>query len=312
MKKFWILAVLIVTGCDPYLGISTTVPHTVSEPHALEPKEAHALHELSERYLNEPNLTSDLADIANKIKKAAEQGDRKAQYELGKIYFDGSGTPQDLTKAAKWFKKAAENGFAKAQYHLGITYMHIAIEAEVKAIIKKESNTDYEKTKQDAFKWLELAYPKLKQFAESEDPEAQFMLTRLYMAWDAIKDENKAAEWREKALENFKKAAELGSVKAQRNIAEIYSFYPINEIEMVKWYRKAAEQEDAIAQYRLGSHYKVTKKYHAQAIEWLKKAAQRGHFEAQYELGQIFDSGAWTPEDDTQIKAFHNDIEAIK
>jgi len=53
-------------------------------------------------------------EAAEKLQKAAEQGNADAQYELGLLYLFGKGVPKDREKTAECFRKAAAQGHAEA------------------------------------------------------------------------------------------------------------------------------------------------------------------------------------------------------
>jgi len=55
---------------------------------------------------------------AEKVRKAAEQGDAQAQAQLGWKYYKGTGVPQNHAEAFAWWRKAAEQGNKSAQYWL--------------------------------------------------------------------------------------------------------------------------------------------------------------------------------------------------
>ncbi|MDA9976050.1 sel1 repeat family protein [Alphaproteobacteria bacterium] len=63
-----------------------------------------------------------------------------------------------------------------------------------------------------------------------------------------------------------------------------------NKVESVKWFRKSAEQGNAKAQRNLGWMYKkgngVTKDY-AEAVKWYRKAAEQGLAGAKASLGKM-------------------------
>ena len=67
-------------------------------------------------------VPEDFIEEAERIRKAADQGNADAQFRLGMRYYFGRGVQQDYTEAAKWFRKAAEQGYADAQFLLGILY----------------------------------------------------------------------------------------------------------------------------------------------------------------------------------------------
>ena len=54
-------------------------------------------------------------EAAERLRKAAEQGDASAQFNLGNLYFTGQGVPQDYAKAIEWFGKAAAQGHTEAK-----------------------------------------------------------------------------------------------------------------------------------------------------------------------------------------------------
>ena len=72
--------------------------------------------------LSTVTLAEDKPATPEKIKAAAESGDRNAQYQLGNMYGSGQGVSKDYVEAAKWYRKAAEQGVAKAQLGLGVMY----------------------------------------------------------------------------------------------------------------------------------------------------------------------------------------------
>ena len=69
-----------------------------------------------------PTGTTYTVDI-EKLRAAAEQGDRDAQSELGSCYFYGRGIDKDDTEAVKWLQIAAKQGQTDAQYQLGLCYL---------------------------------------------------------------------------------------------------------------------------------------------------------------------------------------------
>ncbi|MBW8039119.1 MAG: SEL1-like repeat protein [Planctomycetes bacterium] len=379
VTKFYTVVLLIFTGCHNSLDTTMRVPYEHSEGQHIrtakdelddmtrrsqptsptqnleisitDKSKPNAPYGLAERKTDQLEPNSNLTNVANRLKKAAEQGDAQAQYELGHIYREGLGLPKNPTKAAYWFKKASEKGFAKAQFYLGIVALtDIALGMRLQNVYEEQPDAaarlekEFKRIEADGRESQRLAYPKIKHLAMEGDAEAQYILSRMYTGMlPDIKDKDKASEWRLKAIENNKKAAEHGSIKAQRILGEIYSFQK-NEIEKIKWYKKAADQGDPITQYRLGSHYRFRKKDYAEAIKWLEKAANQGHFQAQHELAsyykekkdyskaitwyrqaaqqgdvgaqfrlaQILNSGKWAPVHGDEIKAFHNDAEAIR
>ena len=93
-----------------------------------------------------------------------------------------------------------------------------------------------------------------------------------------------------KAVECYRKAAEKGYARGQRNLGYMYENgegVAKNYTEAVKWYRKAADQGLAQAQYDLGRMYEKgygVKKDQNTANLWYQKAASQGHEKARKKL----------------------------
>jgi TPR repeat protein len=130
---------------------------------------------------------------------------------------------------------------------------------------------------------------KLRQKAESGDPNSQFALAKKYFDGrrGIPQDYNEAAKW-------FTKAAQQGLADAQNNLGTIYSdgqgvLQDYNEA--VKWYTKASQQGHSKAQYNLGLMYStgqgVPQDYN-EAAKWFTKAAALGLAEAQINLGAMY------------------------
>lgn len=62
------------------------------------------------------------AQVVQRARQLAEQGNANAQYNLGVMYDKGYGVERDYAKARKWYKKAAAQNYAKAEHNLGVMY----------------------------------------------------------------------------------------------------------------------------------------------------------------------------------------------
>jgi len=60
--------------------------------------------------------------LAESLRKTAEQGDAVSQYNLALLYYNGKGVPKDLTLAIQWMTKSAEQKYGEAQLNLSIMY----------------------------------------------------------------------------------------------------------------------------------------------------------------------------------------------
>ena len=99
----------------------------------------------------------------------------------------------------------------------------------------------------------------------------------------------------EEAVKWWRKAADLGHVKAQNTLGVCYATgkgVEQSHEEAIKWYRKAAEQGHAIAQNNLGICYakgKGVTQSIEEAVKWYRTAAEQGYAEAQYNLGYYYE-----------------------
>jgi tetratricopeptide (TPR) repeat protein len=117
--------------------------------------------------------------------------------------------------------------------------------------------------------------------AEQGSTEAQFTLGYMYANGIAFtKDNSKAMEWFQKAVEQFQEAAKSGSAEAQFNLGYLYAYgegVARDERKAVEWYKKAVEQEHAIALIYLGYMYtdgRGVDKDMSKAAELFQQAAQ--------------------------------------
>lgn len=100
-----------------------------------------------------------------------------------------------------------------------------------------------------------------------------------------------------KALEMFRKSAELGYPNAQYTLGVRYAVGQGVTRDMgtaIEWHRKAAAQDYAPAQRALGIAYYEgagVEKDAAEAFKWTKAAAGNGDCVATYNLGQLYASG---------------------
>lgn len=111
--------------------------------------------------------------------------------------------------------------------------------------------------------------------AEQGDADAQYELGARYL-WGnrgASVDKMESARW-------YRKAAEQGIAKAQRQLADYYKNgegITKDIVEAVKWYRKAAEQWDDAAMNSLGECYAKGEGVAInpnEAVKWFRKAAE--------------------------------------
>lgn len=139
------------------------------------------------------------------------------------------------------------------------------------------------------------ALDQLQRHANSGDPEAQFMLARLY-SWGSPllqRDERQSVSLTQEA-------ADQGHAEAQANLGYFYfsgrGVDSKNTQLAVEWWTRAADQGFAPAQFNLANLYATDEglKDDVKAFEWTRKAAERGMAPAQLNLGLAYLRGAGT------------------
>lgn len=208
----------------------------------------------------------DYATAIRELEPLAVQGHIDAQIKLGELY----DIKEDFQRALYWFEKAARQGSAVAQMNLGLHY---------------QSGKGVPSDSWAASVWFGKALGKWEALAKKGNLDAKLRLGEFY---DNQKDYQQALLW-------YKKAADMGSVTADLQIALHYRLgwgVPANDKVAFFWYKKAAEKGDgyiAVANsYRDGVG---VKKDYKQAEYWYKKEAERGSVTAYYMLGVINGKG---------------------
>ena len=223
---------------------------------------------------NEP--ISDNEAVEEKIKqfllKNREDGpiDSQSQFDLAKRYNED----KKYEKALYWYIQAAKQGHAEAQCEIAWRmrgkdalkwYRRAAIQGYVKA---QSSLGDMyydgiwiQKDNSQAFYWYCKA-------SEQKDVHSLYRL--------GLMDLDKAWQRNDyyyfEAIGYFLKAAKLGSVIAQYEIAETYRDINLGDyVKAVNWYRKVAQQGFTKAQFALGVMYKegrYVKQNILEAVYW--------------------------------------------
>ncbi|MCR9268549.1 MAG: peptidoglycan-binding protein [Hyphomonadaceae bacterium] len=83
------------------------------------PAAQYRLAKLHERGIGVPR---DFAEARAWTERAALGGNVKAMHDLAVFYADGEGGPQSYAAAAEWFRKAADFGIVDSQYNLAVLY----------------------------------------------------------------------------------------------------------------------------------------------------------------------------------------------
>ncbi|MCR5453609.1 MAG: tetratricopeptide repeat protein, partial [Bacteroidales bacterium] len=274
--------------------------------------------------LNTPEMQYKYADYFYSFGCNEDLGQRLTDFEKTKYY----------SKAVKYYTKAAERDYVKAQKKLGDIFLEFGddngcfcgmeylmeyygydeydlqdtetyeqaifwykkaakqgdVDAQMKLVFCYENGIGVSKNRSVAEKWFAEA-------AECGDAEVKFAYAERF---GTVHSGSLMAdyEW-SNAVKLYTKAAELGHIKAQIRLGELYYYGVIInddgeriniDIEAaIEWWTKAAEQGDVESQYEVGRYYNNVKDYQ-KAVKWLTKAAEQGDVKSQYELGRYYDN----------------------
>ncbi len=103
------------------------------------------------------------------------------------------------------------------------------------------------------------------------------------------------------AAQLYRRAAELGFVPAQNNLAAMYERglgVPVNLLEAARWYQSAAEAGFSHAQHSFGEmllHGRGVEKDALAGASWVERAANQGHKSACVDLVRIYWEGVVVP-----------------
>ena len=186
--------------------------------------------------------------------RKAEAGDAEAQYNLGQCYENGQVGIKDNKEAVKWYTKSAEQGYAKTAFALSRCY---------------EDGKGVPRDKNEAKKWF------IKGVESNDESELLRILEPVYHEGGERGEEKKFLLYR--------RLAELGNVKAQRELGRCY-LYQADRKEAVEWLTKSAEQGDGEAQFMLGHCYE---RGSGEAVKWFTKSAEQGNESAKKALEQL-------------------------
>lgn len=206
------------------------------------------------------NVEKEFKKASNLLEPMAYRGCAIAQYKIAALYDMGWGVEQDTNKAVFWYLQSANQGHPYALHNLATKY------AKGEGVVK-----DHKKS---------LEY--FCKAAEQGIPSAITMVGDSYMnGFAGIRTNHRKAEkllliaaekgetWAmyklaiiarkrkelKNAIEWYLKAADLGMVKAQYDLASLYDSIYGDDKESLKWYLKAANNGHATSQGWLATAY---------------------------------------------------------
>lgn len=255
------------------------------------------IQELANLYLNgSREVDPDPEKAVYWLTKLAELGNSVAQFNLGLHYAKGQGVARDFTKAAYWMEQAAENGDDDAPA-LAEKYSNAA-EAQEKAVsgdaqaqadlarilTKLATSIAHADTEQDYKEAFALA----EQSAAQNNGDGLWVLALAYEHGRGV------ARDLEKAVDCYRRGAELGHAPSQHSLACFYmrgDFLEENKEFAVELCRKSAEQGYAWAEFFMAKVYETgdgVEKDLNTALFWGDKAAAHGIADVQYEVAKMY------------------------
>ncbi len=207
--------------------------------------------------------------------KSAQEGNRFAQYSLGNQYYYGNGTDKDLSQAFQWYMKSAEQGQPYAAYAAAQMY-------NKGGYVSKDENQSQEYYKQALAGFLEL------ESKNQADDNLYYKIGIMYKnGLGTQKDMIKAIEY-------FKRSAELNNTNAKRTIALEYLSGKHLEQDIEKGLEmltECADRGDTLSCYKLGKIYfkgEIVYKDLNTAEKYFLKASEKENQYALYSLGTLY------------------------
>ena len=207
--------------------------------------------------------------------KSAEEGNRFAQYSLGNLYYYGNGTDKELSQAFNWYMKSAEQGQPYAAYAAAQMY-------NKGEYVFKDENQAQEYYKQALTGFLEL---------ESKDQADDNLF---YKMGTMYKNGLGTQKDMIRAIEYFKRSAEMNNTNAKRTLALEYLSGEYLELDIEKGLEmltECADSGDTLSCYKLGKIYfkgEIVYKDLNMAEKYFLKASQKENRYALYSLGTLY------------------------
>lgn len=207
--------------------------------------------------------------------KSSKEGSKFAQYSLGNLYYYGNGVEKDLSQAFYWYMKSAEQGQPYAAYAAAQMYN------------KGEYVSKNESQAQRYYKQALIGF--LKQEADNcADDNLYYKIGIMY------KNGQGAQKDMIKAIDYFKRSAELNNMNAKRTLALEYLSGEHLEQDIDKgltMLTECADRGDMLSCYKLGKIYlkgEIVYKDSDMAENYFLKAAEEENEYALYSLGKLY------------------------
>ena len=211
------------------------------------------------------SLSSAAQTYSKELKKSAKNGDIVAQRDLGLAYYNGNGIKQDKKEAYHWLLLSALEDDALSTYHL--------------ATIHENDSRFVDSIEDDIIKWV-----KKETHNKAHSLKADYFYNTVYdiYYWTYRNSNEKISQLL------YEKAARSNNDEVLLLLGNI--FQRKNPTKAVEYYKRSAELGNVEGQYQIGRAYLYgngVQKNNAQARLWLEKAANNGHQQAIAQVTRI-------------------------
>lgn len=219
------------------------------------------------------SLSSAAQTYSKELKKSAKKGDIVAQRDLGLAYYNGNGIKQDKKEAYHWLLLSALEDDALSTYHL--------------ATIHENDSRFFDSIEDDIIKWVRKEIDN-----KAHSSEANYFYNTIY---NISKDRELFLSFWVLQNSNEKISQLLYEKAARSNNDEVLlllgnKYQWKNPTKAVEYYKRSAELGNVEGQYQIGRAYLYgngVQKNNAQARLWLEKAANNGHQQAIVQVTKI-------------------------
>jgi TPR repeat protein len=276
-------AVALTTVLVAQSPLAAEAPDFAKTKPAAEKGDPKSQYHLGLHYLKGIGTQKNTPEAIRWLIKAAEQGNLDATVALGQLLSDEVSGALDRDRAVYWLNRAVEQNSPRAKVLLG------QMLANGSGVPKDEK------------RGLAL----IQEAAQAGTVEAYHLLGHIHRvgAFSAEKDVHRAAE-------NYRRAAEKEYAPSMVQLGYLLRSDdddPAGAEKAVEWFRKAADLGDPEGQGASGNAYYKglgVEKDFTEAARWMEKAARQGLPRAQSSLASYFHLGTGRPKDLVQAYAW--------
>ena len=229
--------------------------------------------------------------------EAAEDGDPDCMESLAKAYLDGVGVEQDFDKCAYWWKKLAESGNAVGMFNIGLHYAKgCGVERSFETAaewMERAAEAGDEDAPAIAEKYRSEA--ELQRKAEAGNAQAMAELSGVYMSMGGSLEQAGPGSDYAESLKWAQKAVDAGCAAGYWPLALAYEHgrgvEPDTE-RAIEFYRKGAELGNAPCQHSYACYIlrgEIPEDRPGQTMELLEKSAAQGYALAYRTLGYQYE-----------------------